>query len=106
LFAVLVSAFAGFVPVTVVGEMTSIGTLFAFVLVCVGVLVLRVKQPDAPRAFRTPWVPLIPLLGIGVCLYLMYALPVETWYRLIIWMALGVALYFVYGKKHSKLNQK
>jgi APA family basic amino acid/polyamine antiporter len=105
LFAILVSVFAGFVPVTVVGEMTSIGTLFAFVLVCVGVLVLRVKQPDAPRAFRTPWVPFIPMLGIGVCLYLMYALPVETWYRLLGWMALGVVLYFVYGKKHSKLNK-
>ncbi len=106
LFAVLVSLFAGFVPVSVVGEMTSIGTLFAFVLVCIGVLVLRKKQPDAPRAFRTPWVPFVPVMGIIVCLYLMYALPVDTWIRLVVWMAIGIAIYFLYSKKNSKLNQQ
>jgi len=105
LFAVLVSLFAGLVPVSVVGEMTSIGTLFAFVLVCIGVLVLRKKQPNAPRAFRTPWVPFVPIMGIVICFYLMYALPKETWYRLIIWMAVGIAIYFLYSKKNSKLNQ-
>lgn len=105
LFAVLVSLFAGFVPVSVVGEMTSIGTLFAFVLVCVGVLVLRKKQPDAPRAFRTPWVPFVPIMGIGICFYLMYALPIDTWIRLIVWMAVGVAIYFLYSKHHSKIRK-
>ncbi len=104
LFAILVSLFAGLVPVSVVGEMTSIGTLFAFVLVCVGVLVLRKKQPDAPRAFRTPWVPFVPIMGIAVCLYLMYALPTDTWIRLIVWMAIGVAIYFLYSRHHSKIR--
>ncbi len=106
LFAVLVSLFAGLVPVSVVGEMTSIGTLFAFVLVCVGVLVLRKKQPNAPRAFRTPWVPFVPLMGIGICLYLMYALPTDTWIRLIVWMAIGVAIYFLYSRHHSKIRKE
>ncbi|HXC04190.1 MAG TPA: amino acid permease, partial [Bacteroidia bacterium] len=78
LFAVLVSLFAAFVPVSVVGEMCSIGTLFAFVLVCIGILVLRKTRPDLPRAFRTPWVPVVPILGILVCFYLMYALPLDT----------------------------
>ncbi|WP_018341747.1 amino acid permease [Cytophaga aurantiaca] len=106
LFAVLVSLFAGLVPVSVVGEMTSIGTLFAFVLVCVGVLVLRKKQPDAPRAFRTPWVPFVPIMGIIICFYLMYALPFDTWVRLIVWMAIGIAIYFLYSRHHSKINKE
>jgi len=106
LFAVLVSLFAGLVPVSVVGEMTSIGTLFAFVLVCIGVLVLRKKQPNAPRAFRTPWVPFVPLMGIGICLYLMYALPTDTWIRLIVWMAIGIAIYFLYSRHHSKIRKE
>ncbi|MBX9851798.1 MAG: amino acid permease [Cytophagaceae bacterium] len=103
LFAIFVGLFAAFVPVTVVGEMTSIGTLFAFILVCIGVLILRKKRPDAPRAFRTPWVPFVPVMGIGVCLYMMYALPVDTWIRLVIWMAIGLVIYFIYGRKHSKI---
>ncbi len=106
LFAILVSAFAAFVPVHVVGEMCSIGTLFAFVLVSIGVLVLRKTQPNAPRAFRTPWVPVVPILGVVVCLYLMYALPTETWTRLVVWMAIGFVIYFAYGMHHSKLNKK
>ncbi len=106
LFAILVSLFAAFVPVTVVGEMSSIGTLFAFVLVCAGVLVLRKKQPNAPRAFVTPWVPFVPIMGILICFYMMYALPVDTWIRLLVWMAIGMGIYLVYGKKHSKLNKK
>jgi basic amino acid/polyamine antiporter, APA family len=106
LFAVLVSLFAAFVPVHIVGEMCSIGTLFAFVLVSAGVLVLRKTQPNAPRAFRTPWVPVVPILGIVVCLYLMYALPTDTWIRLIAWMALGFVIYFAYGMRKSKLNKQ
>ena len=103
-FLVFVSLFAGFVPVSDLGHMVSIGTLLAFVLVCIGVLVMRKKMPDAPRAFKTPLVPFVPIAGVVVCLYLMYSLPLESWIRLVIWMALGVALYFLYGKKNSKLN--
>lgn len=103
-FLVFVSLFAGFVPVSDLGHMVSIGTLLAFVLVCIGVLVMRKKMPDAPRSFKTPLVPFVPIAGVLVCLYLMYSLPMESWIRLVIWMALGVALYFLYGKKNSKLN--
>ncbi|MWB95074.1 amino acid permease [Flavobacterium sp. GA093] len=103
-FLVFVSLFAGLVPVSDLGHMVSIGTLLAFVLVCIGVMVMRKKMPDAPRAFRTPWVPFVPVAGIVICLALMYSLPNESWARLVIWMALGVAIYFAYGKKNSKLN--
>lgn len=105
LFAVLVSLFAAFVPVSVVGEMCSIGTLFAFVLVCIGILVLRHTRPDLPRAFKTPFVPFVPIMGILVCFYLMYALPLDTWIRLFVWMAIGFVVYFAYGKRNSKLNK-
>lgn len=104
LFMILVSLFAAFVPARVVGEMTSIGTLFAFILVCIGVLIMRKKMPDAPRAFRTPLVPLVPLLGIGVCLFMMVFLPLDTWIRLIVWMMIGFDLYLFYGMKHSIQN--
>ncbi len=102
--SIFISLFAGFVPINVVGEMTSIGTLLAFVMVCLGVLILRKKQPDTPRPFRTPWVPLVPVLGIATCLLMMVSLPLDTWIRLIAWLAIGFAVYFAYGKKHSKLR--
>lgn len=105
-FMVFVSIFAGFVPITDLGHMVSIGTLFAFVLVCIGVLVLRKTDPHTPRPFRTPLVPFVPIMGILVCVYLMYSLPAESWERLIIWMGLGVAIYFFYSKKHSVVRQK
>ena len=105
LFMVFVSVFAAFVPARVVGEMVSIGTLLAFVLVCAGVWVMRVKMPDAPRAFKTPLVPLVPILGIIICFGMMAFLPADTWIRLIVWMAIGIVLYFVYGKKHSHLRK-
>jgi len=104
LFMLFVSLFAAFVPARVVGEMTSIGTLFAFILVCLGVWVMRVKQPDLPRAFKTPLVPLIPILGIGTCLFMMAFLPLDTWIRLFIWLGLGMLIYFGYSRKHSKLG--
>jgi APA family basic amino acid/polyamine antiporter len=104
-FMVFVSLFAGFVPVSDLGHMVSIGTLLAFSLVCVGVLIMRKKMPEVPRAFKTPLMPFVPIAGILVCVYLMSALPIESWVRLVIWMALGVAIYFFYGKKHSKLNK-
>lgn len=103
-FMFFVSVFAGFVPVSELGHMVSIGTLFAFCLVCVGVWMLRVKMPDLPRSFKVPLMPLVPILGIGICFYLMYSLPIESWYRLAIWLALGLAVYFGYGRYHSKLK--
>jgi APA family basic amino acid/polyamine antiporter len=96
---------AGLFPIGLLGELVSIGTLLAFVIVCGGILVLRSKQPDLHRPFRTPWVPVVPILGILICGYMMYGLPVDTWLRLAIWMALGLAIYFLYGRSHSKLNR-
>jgi basic amino acid/polyamine antiporter, APA family len=104
LFMLFVSVFAAFVPARVVGEMTSIGTLFAFILVCIGVWVMRNKMPDLPRAFKTPLVPLVPILGIGVCLFMMVFLPMDTWIRLLVWMLIGMDIYLVYGAKHSNLG--
>jgi APA family basic amino acid/polyamine antiporter len=104
LFAVFVSLFAAFVPARVVGEMTSIGTLFAFILVCAGIIVLRYTQPERERPFRTPFVPVVPALGILVCFGMMAALPRDTWLRLVIWMAAGYVIYFNYGIRHSRLK--
>lgn len=104
LFMLFVSLFAAFVPARVVGEMTSIGTLFAFILVCIGVLVIRKKMPDAPRAFKTPLVPFVPLMGIITCLFMMVFLPFDTWIRLLVWMLIGLHIYMSYGIKYSKLG--
>lgn len=103
-FLVFVSLFAAFVPARVVGEMTSIGTLFAFILVCVGVMVMRKKMPELPRAFRTPMVPLVPILGIATCLFMMVFLPMDTWIRLLVWMLIGLDIYLWYGVKNSHLG--
>ena len=105
LFMVFVGLFAAFAPIQIVGEMTSIGTLFAFVLVCAGILIMRRTHPDLPRPFRTPLVPLVPALGILANLFLMAGLGLENWLRLIIWMAIGLAIYFGYSRKHSRLNE-
>jgi APA family basic amino acid/polyamine antiporter len=104
LFMLFVSLFAAFVPARVVGEMTSIGTLFAFILVCIGVWVMRRKMPELPRSFKTPFVPLVPILGIFVCLFMMVFLPMDTWIRLIVWMLIGMDIYLVYGAKNSHLG--
>ncbi|HQV06196.1 MAG TPA: amino acid permease, partial [Chitinophagaceae bacterium] len=101
MFMIFVSAFAAFVPARVVGEMTSIGTLFAFILVCIGVWVMRKKMPELKRAFKTPMVPLVPILGIITCLFMMVFLPLDTWIRLIVWMLIGFDIYLAYGAKHS-----
>ena len=100
---VVVSLAAGLTPITVLGHMVSIGTLFAFVVVSAGVLVLRRTHPDLPRPFTVPWSPLVPALSALVSLALMLSLPGETWTRLIVWMAIGVAIYFGYGYRRSKL---
>ena len=103
-FAVFVSIFAAFVPVRVVGEMVSIGTLFAFVLVCIGIMVMRKSDPNTPRPFRAPWVPFVPIAGIVICMAMMVSLPGDTWIRLAVWMAIGLVIYFFYSKKHSLIR--
>ncbi|GAA4729715.1 amino acid permease [Flavisolibacter ginsenosidimutans] len=104
MFMLFVSLFAAFVPARVVGEMTSIGTLFAFILVCIGVMVLRKNEPNAPRAFKTPLVPLVPILGIFTCLFMMVFLPLDTWIRLLVWMIIGFDVYAWYGMRKSVLS--
>ena len=104
LFMIFVSLFAAFVPARVVGEMTSIGTLFAVILVCAGIWVMRKKMPDLPRAFKTPLVPFVPIMGIVTCLFMMVFLPADTWIRLIVWMLIGLDIYLVYGAKNSHLG--
>jgi APA family basic amino acid/polyamine antiporter len=106
LLCVFISLFAGLVPIHVVGEMTSIGTLLAFVMVCIGILILRKKEPNLPRPFKTPWVPVVPILGIVTCLVMMFALPLGTWIRLLVWLAIGIAIYYCYGRKNSKLRKE
>lgn len=106
IFMVFVSLFTGFVPVADLGHMVSIGTLLAFTLVCIGVLVMRKRNPDVERPFKTPLVPLIPILGIVVCLLMMASLPLVSWERLGLWMLLGVVVYFLYSKKHSVLRKE
>lgn len=101
LFMVIICVLAGLVPPDVAGEMTSIGTLFAFSLVCLGVIVVRRTQPDAPRGFKTPFVPWIPSAGVVCCVGMMLFLPAETWIRLVIWMIIGLDIYSFYGVKHS-----
>jgi basic amino acid/polyamine antiporter, APA family len=106
LTGLFVASMAGFIPLSILAEMTSIGTLFAFVIVCGAVMVMRKTNPDAKRPFRAPLVPLIPILGILTCLLLMFSLPAENWYRLIIWLLAGLAIYFLYGRRHSVMAKQ
>ncbi len=96
---------AGILPISLLGELVSIGTLLAFTIVCISIIILRRKRPDIERPFRTPWVPVIPALGALICLAQMLALPLDTWLRLIIWMAIGFLIYFLYGIRHSKIRK-
>jgi len=95
---------AGIFPVALLGELVSIGTLLAFVIVCGGVIVLRRRSPNMARPFKTPFVPLVPILGILICGGLMYGLPSDTWIRLLVWMAIGIVIYFTYGRTNSKVQ--
>ncbi len=97
---------AGLLPINILGELVSIGTLLAFAIVCIGVIVLRVKRPDLERTFKTPFVPFVPILGAGICIVLMASLPLDTWLRLIVWMAIGIIIYFTYGIRKSKIRNK
>lgn len=99
-----VATFASLIPISVLGELVSIGTLLAFVIVCAGVWVLRVRRPSLPRPFKTPWVPVVPILGILVSGLLMASLPRDTWIRLIVWLMIGLVIYFSYSRRHSKVR--
>jgi len=105
LFFFFVAPFSAFLPLSIVGHMTSIGTLFAFVIVCAGVWVMRVKNPDAPRPFKTPLVPLVPILGIVWNFAMMYSLGWSNWLRLVVWLVIGQAIYFLYSRHHSHLRK-
>ncbi|HEX7118232.1 MAG TPA: amino acid permease [Longimicrobiales bacterium] len=96
---------AGALPINLLGELVSIGTLLAFVIVCSGVLYLRIKEPERERPFRAPFVPFVPIMGVLVCLAMMIGLPGDTWLRLVIWLVIGLAIYFTYGRKHSLLRR-
>jgi len=104
LFFFLTASFAGFLPENIVGEMTSIGTLFAFILVCIGVWIMRVKRPDVPRGFIVPALPLVSILGILVCGSMIYGLGWTNWLRLIVWLVIGLVIYFSYSRSHSALE--
>jgi APA family basic amino acid/polyamine antiporter len=106
LLMLFVGLFAAFAPIAVVGNMTSIGTLFAFVLVCGGIIIMRRTHTDAPRPFRTPLVPLVPLLGIIANLGLMFGLGLSNWLRLIVWLVLGLVVYFAYSQHHSRVRNR
>jgi APA family basic amino acid/polyamine antiporter len=99
-----VATFASIIPISVLGELVSIGTLLAFVIVCAGVWILRRRRPDLHRPFRTPWVPLVPILGILISGLMMVSLPRDTWIRLVVWLIIGMVLYFFYGRHHSRVQ--
>ncbi|GHF39171.1 MULTISPECIES: amino acid permease [Streptomyces] len=106
LLGVVVAVVAGFTSIDVLAELVNIGTLFAFVVVALGVVILRRTRPDLPRAFRTPFVPAVPVLSVTASVWLMLNLPAETWLRFAAWMVLGVAVYFAYGRRHSRVGAR
>ncbi|HLO67061.1 MAG TPA: amino acid permease [Holophaga sp.] len=105
LIGLFVATLSGLLPIDSLLHLTNIGTLLAFVIVCAAVLIMRRKYPDTPRPFRCPWVPVVPILGILLCLLLMFSLPAENWWRLIAWLAAGFVIYFLYGRRHSVMKQ-
>ncbi len=100
---VVVAVIAALTPIDIVAELVNIGTLLAFVLVSLGVVILRRTNPQMPRAFRTPCVPLVPVLAVLICFYLMVSLPLVTWVRFFSWLIAGTVIYFLYGRHHSRL---
>ena len=106
LLFIFVGFFGALLPGDVVGDMTSIGTLFAFVLVCIGVIVMRKSDPDASRPFKTPWVPVVPILGALVCLAMIFGLGWANWSRLLVWLVVGIVIYFGYSQHHSRLDKQ
>ncbi len=106
LTGIFVATAAAFIPLRILAELVNIGTLLAFVIVCAAVLIMRKTNPDAERPFRAPFGPVVPILGIALCLLLMFSLPAENWWRLFIWLAIGFAIYFGYGRKHSVMARE
>jgi basic amino acid/polyamine antiporter, APA family len=104
-FGILIALVAAFVPLTEIVKLVNIGTLFAFIVVNIGVIILRRTKPDLERGFRVPFVPWFPIVGSLLCVYLMRYLSLETWLRFFAWMAIGLVIYFVYGIRHSRLRQ-
>lgn len=104
LVGIFIAVFAGLLPISILGDLVSIGTLFAFIIVCIGVWILRVKQPELARSFKTPWVPFVPLAGILISLLLMVSLPGDTWLRLVVWLLIGFVIYFSYSRHHSRVQ--
>ena len=98
-----VAFFSALANIDEIVQLTNIGTLFAFVLVCIGILILRAREPERPRKFRVPFVPFVPLLGAGMCVFLMAGLPLLTWERFVLWLMAGLVLYFLYGRRRSRL---
>jgi basic amino acid/polyamine antiporter, APA family len=105
LTGIAVGLMGAFLPLRMLAELVNIGTLLAFVIVCAAVLIMRYREPGAKRPFRCPFVPLVPILGIAFCMLLMFSLPAENWFRLIVWLLLGFVIYFSYGRRHSLLGQ-
>ena len=105
LVGIFVAFFGALLPINILGELVSIGTLLAFVIVCAGVLILRKRRPDLHRPFKTPWVPFVPIMGIVISGLLMLSLPLDTWIRLVVWLVIGLAIYFSYGRHHSAYKQ-
>ena len=103
LTGIFVGAMGGLLPLDILAELVNIGTLLAFAIVCAAVLIMRRTNPNANRPFRAPWVPLVPILGILMCVMLMFSLPLGSWIRLLAWLAIGFVIYFGYGKRHSVL---
>jgi APA family basic amino acid/polyamine antiporter len=102
---VLAATFAGLLPIGILGELVSIGTLIAFIVVCLGVLVLRYTRPDLPRPFRVRWVWFTAVMGVLFCSGMAASLPAATWVRLVLWSAVGILVYFVYGYRNSRLRE-
>jgi APA family basic amino acid/polyamine antiporter len=101
----VIAMLAATTPIAVLGELVSMGTLLIFVIVCAGILILRRTRPDLPRPFRTPGSPVVPLLGVATCAYLMSGLPPDTWLRLLAWMGAGLIVYLGYGRRHSRARR-
>ncbi|GAA2791056.1 amino acid permease [Kitasatospora paracochleata] len=105
LLGLVVAVLAGLIPLEELSELVNIGTLFAFIVVSIGVVILRRTRPDLPRSFRCPWVPVLPILSVLACLWLMLNLPVQTWWRFLVWLVVGLVVYFLYGRGHSRLGR-
>jgi len=106
LTGIMVGSMASFIPLGILAELVNIGTLLAFVIVCIAVLIMRYVNPKAERPFRCPWVPVIPVLGVFLCLVLMFSLPWQNWIRLLIWLLVGMLIYFLYGRHHSVMARR